>query len=98
MNKNLSTTYKEEADNFIASVEPTEVCYEEACKIAIKDFAQHLDSFAVLDDKLKILAYEKSREIDGEVLKLMAKEVPVEKIREIVEEVHAKYKLRRNVS
>ena len=110
MENNISQTYKESAETFIANEmvvndnaeqgEGAQREYESKFNIAqeeaIKEFAKYLDSFAVLDDKMQILAYQKAREVDREVLFAVTALLPKEKVEEVVREVYAKHKHKKN--
>lgn len=87
---NLSVTYQEVADQYLG-VKYKDMDGAEAEKQEIMEFAKYLDGFAVLDDKLQILAYQKAREIDREVLFAMARELPKAKVEEIISGVYAKH-------
>lgn len=95
MTNELSTTFQMAAEKFIA--DKPEVFLEAEKSIeAVKNFAKHLDSFAVLDDKMQILAYQKAREIDGEVLFALAELLPKEQVEDIIRNVYAKHKHTKN--
>lgn len=89
MQTTISSTYKEEAEKWVSKKEEN---VSEISFAMVTDFANYLDSFATIDDKLQILAYQKAREIDGEVLFALANEIPKEKIEQIVRSVHEKHR------
>ncbi len=89
---NLSVTYKESAEKFL--VELQEDGNAEAHEVfieGVRAFAKYLDGFTVLDDKLQILAYQKAREIDREVMLKLAAQLPKEVVENIVREVNSKH-------
>ena len=97
----LSKTFKEVAEEWLetSKVSP-ELMKDGDQKIVVSEivlsFAKHLDSFQTLDAKLELLAMRKSREIDGEVLLAFAKELPKEKVEEIIRGVYEKHRHTKN--
>lgn len=69
--------------------------YSEEAKQGIVSFARYLDSFKTLSVELQILAMEKSRLIDREVLLAVADEFGKDKVAEIVRKIHDKHTRRK---
>lgn len=98
MHKELSTTFLMAAEKFIEENPTIFIAgdFDGAQKDAIKAFAKYLDGFAVLDDKMQILAYQKAREIDGEVLFALAELLPKDQVEDIIRNVYSKHKHTKN--
>jgi len=89
MENKISTTYLESVEKFI---EIKDLNNSQINTELLIQYATYLDSFSVLDDKIKLLAYEKAREIDGEVLREMAKHIPHKKLTQIVTTIQDRFK------
>lgn len=93
----ISQTYQAKANEWIKEkyqeipLDPQDPDFDQEKRDAVLEFAKYLDSFAVLDDKIQILAYQKSREIDREVMMALVEEIPKEKVEEIVRSIHNKH-------
>lgn len=96
--RKLSKTYKEVANEFLP-VFLIEIGTDgEREKSAVESFAKHLDSFQTLTTEMELLALQKSREIDAEVLKAFFDEIGTERSREIIKKVFARHQHTKNES
>lgn len=90
MNDKLSKTYCEVAQEW--QIANGAYASNEYQIDAVIKFAKYLDSFQTLSDKLQILAIQKAREIDREVLLACVDKFGLEEMQVVIQEVYNRHK------
>lgn len=94
MQETLSKTYTEVAIEWFAKLSADNENLKEDSDYyqGIREFALYLDSFQTLDSKLQLLAMQKAREIDREVMFAMCEKLGKEETENIIKEVYKKHR------